>query len=113
MTVEQVGGRVAILVEAADRTSACAAAELVADGLRAEGVAVFRASAHDFVRGTEIDRPFLRGALVEPFLAGQSFPLVGSRWDDDVLFDPLWTSAPAKAYLVLDCGQTPILGIDG
>jgi hypothetical protein len=103
VTNEQARGRVAVMVEAADPASARSAADLVADRLRADGGAVFRASARDFVRGAEVDRPFLRSALVESFLAGESFPLVGSRSDGGILFDPLWTSAPADACLVIDC----------
>jgi len=104
MTGDPMLGRVAVTVEAADSASARVAADLVACRLREDGRAVFRASAHDFVRGVEIDHPFLRSALVDAFLAGESFPLLGSRPDGDILFDPLWTTAPADAYLVVDSG---------
>gem|GEM_PF-6092973 len=39
---------------------------------------------------------------MSPFRAGESFALRGSRPDGDILFDPLWTSAPGDACLVLD-----------
>ena len=105
MTDSAIRGRVIVIVEAADPASARAAADLVAGRLGGDGRAVFRASAQDFVRGTEIDHPFLRAALLDSFLAGESFPLVGSRANGDVLFDPHWTSALDDAYLVVDCAE--------
>jgi hypothetical protein len=99
---ERISGRVVILVEADDPESVHATADVVAQRLREEGHAVFRASARDFVRGAEIDGPFLRSALLDAFRAGESFPLVGSRANGDILFDPLWTSAPRDACLVVE-----------
>ncbi len=111
MTDEGIRGRVIVMVEAADAASARAAADLMAARIDADDSAVvFRASALDFVRGSEVDHPFLRGALLDAFLAGESFPLVGSRADGDVLFDPRWTSAPADAYLVVDCTAGQAVG---
>jgi len=102
MTDEQISGRVIVTVEAAEPEAARALAELVARRLDAAGTTVVRASARDFAGDAGIDRPFLRSALLDPFRAGEEFPLVGSRPNGDVLFDPLWTAAPADACLVLD-----------
>lgn len=95
-------GRVVVRIQAADARSARVAADQVARGLRAEGATVIRASATDFVNGQELDAEFLTNALLDPFQAGESFPLIGSRSNGDVLFDPQWTSAPPDAYLVID-----------
>ena len=104
MTDLQLSGRVIVTVEAADPGMAGTLGDMVARRLDAAGSTVFRASARDFVSGTEIDYPFLLAALVRPFRAGESFALLGSRPDGDILFDPLWTSAPRDACLVLDVG---------
>jgi|GEM_PF-4312476 len=102
MADEQFSGRVIVTVEAAEPAAARALAELVARRLDAAGATVFRASARDFASQAGIDRLFLRSALLDPFRAGEEFPLVGSQPNGDVLFDPLWTAAPRDACLVLD-----------
>jgi len=102
MPDDRISGRVIVTVDAADPGAARALADRVARRLADDGSTVFRASARDFVTGSELDHPFLVSALVSPFRAGESFALRGSRPDGDILFDPLWTSAPGDACLVLD-----------
>jgi len=77
-------------------------ADAVAMRIESSGRVVIRAAATDFMSRLGVDYSFLWAALLMPFRAGESFALVGSRADGDVLFDPRWTSAPADAVLVVD-----------
>ncbi|HEY1530855.1 MAG TPA: hypothetical protein VGF80_08570 [Galbitalea sp.] len=104
-------GRVLVAVGGTDSRATAGFADFLALALRRHSKSVLRASASNFAvadrpgaagRRVSYDVPLFASALLEPFAAGESFALIGSRADGDILFDPRWTSAPADSILVVD-----------
>ena len=101
-------GRVLVAVDAAPGTPTAGFADELAEALREQGHAAFRASTADFARpraeGGGLDESLLRRVLVEPFRLGGSTGWQPAAWDAaaDRAVEASWVTGPADAILVVD-----------